>query len=222
MRNYLQSFRVNADRMVIATRRRTPTWLPMAGVCVVAAVLIAVAIIIVTSLIPVYLSKKGANIVVDEDNSVGTIDTVFATDFSSTVGETITDLDSMAKQLNNKMGYSNDVLSVQSGSFGAGDVISSKKRKRQLRNAVSCDSVDTGSSVGKGNKFSIKIVVNKCPKTKCKTVYCIAQCAPEVKVDIQSKIGSTSFNIRTNLGVRTVSCRFCTFGQVVPGNRNKL
>ncbi|CAF1522542.1 unnamed protein product, partial [Adineta steineri] len=116
------------------------------------------------------------------------------------------------------MGYSNGVLSVKSISLETGSITSTKRRKRQLRRlraAVSCNATQASSDVTQGDNLRIIITINECPKTKCKTAYCFTQCVPEIKADIQSKLGSTSFTIVTNLGSYTVSCQFCAFDQVV-------
>ncbi|CAF4412926.1 unnamed protein product, partial [Adineta steineri] len=116
------------------------------------------------------------------------------------------------------MGYTNDVLSVKSVSLETGSITSSKRRKRQLRRlrkAVSCSATEAGSSVSQGDNLRIIITINECPTTKCKTANCLTQCVPTIKADIQSKLGSTSFSIVTNLGSYTVSFQFCTFDQVV-------
>ncbi|CAF4233077.1 unnamed protein product [Adineta steineri] len=59
------------------------------------------------------------------------------------------------------------------------------------------------------------IIINECPKTKCKTAYCITQCILPTKADIQSKLSSTTFTIVTNLASYTVSSRFCGFDVIL-------
>ncbi|CAF1389707.1 unnamed protein product [Adineta steineri] len=143
---------------------------------------------------------------------------LFATDLSTSSGQTVTNDGSLTSQFSAKMGYSNGVLSVKSISLETGSITSTKRRKRQLRRlraAVSCNSTQASSGVSQGDNLRIIITINECPKTKCKTTYCFTQCVPEIKADIQSKLGSTSFTIVTNLGSYAVSCQFCAFNQVV-------
>ncbi|CAF1512018.1 unnamed protein product, partial [Adineta steineri] len=142
---------------------------------------------------------------------------LFATDLSASSGQTVIDDGSLTSQFNTKMGYSNGVLSVKSIALETGSITSTKRRKRQLRRlraAVSCNATQASSGVSQGDNLRIIITINECPKTKCKTAYCFTQCVPEIKADIQSKLGLTSFSIVTNLGSYTVSCQFCVFDQV--------
>ncbi|CAF1296255.1 unnamed protein product [Adineta steineri] len=211
MGNYLQNFRGNTDRATTETTRRAG-WLPIGGICIFLVILFLIAVTIVCSLIPLYLLKKDVNAAVNSDAN---LNMVFATDFRSSTGESVTNVDSLTRQFNDKMGYLNDVLSVKSVSLETGSITSTKKKKRQLRDAVSCNATQAGSSISQGDKIRMIIIINECPKTKCKTAYCITQCILPTKADIQSKLSSTTFTIVTNLASYTVSSRFCGFDVVL-------
>ncbi|CAF4267169.1 unnamed protein product, partial [Adineta steineri] len=211
MGNYLQNFRGNTNRATTETTRRAG-WLPIGGICIFLVILFLIAVTIVCSLIPLYLSKKDVNAAVNSDAN---LNMVFATDFSSSTGESVTNVDSLTRQFNDKMGYPNGVLSVKSVSLETGSITSTKKKKRQLRDAVSCNATQAGSSVSQSDKIRMIIIINECPKTKCKIAYCITQCILPTKADIQSKLSSTTFTIVTNLASYTVSSRFCGFDVIL-------
>jgi hypothetical protein len=69
------------------------------GLCLFFVILFLIASVIVLSLIPIYLSRKGNNIILDNTND-GPINTVFATDLSNSNGYSIVNTDSLAQQVN--------------------------------------------------------------------------------------------------------------------------
>ncbi|CAF1270739.1 unnamed protein product [Adineta steineri] len=122
MGNYLQNFRGNTNRATTETTRRAG-WLPIGGICIFLVILFLIAVTIVCSLIPLYLSKKDVNAAVNSDAN---LNMVFATDFSSSTGESVTNVDSLTRQFNDKMGYPNGVLSVKSVSLETGSITSQR------------------------------------------------------------------------------------------------
>ncbi len=150
--------------------------------------------------------------------------------------------------INQKLDYSTDILSVQSSSFGnIGIQNTNGKKKRQTRQValafsmliekafhivhsfssqISCDATINGSIQG-ANKYyylGIGFYINKCPKTKCITSYCIHKCASEIESEIQSKLTLIAFPLTietTDGAVLLISVQFCFLGQVASGKRDK-
>ncbi|CAF1540647.1 unnamed protein product [Adineta steineri] len=219
MGNYLQNFRRdidddddNEDDDTSREIRRRAGWFPVGCICCCLGLLFVIAVTIICSLIPLFLSKQDVNAAV---NNGAILDMVFATDLSISSAQIVTNGGSLTSQFYKKMGYANGVLTVKSISLETGSITASRTRKRQLRNSVSCSATQAGSSVSESEYLRIIAIVNMCPKTKCKTAYCFTKCVPEIKADILAKLGSTSFSTVTNLGSYIVSSRFCGFDQVV-------
>ncbi|UJR29561.1 hypothetical protein I4U23_010778 [Adineta vaga] len=192
------------------------TWLLVGSVCLAIITLASIVVVVVLSLLPLYLPRKGDDITVGNyAEAQRAVNLVFATDLTNSPQGTISNYNSLARQMNQRLGYSQDILSVRSAIFANSAVTNNnRKKKRQTGVKISCDAVRNGTN--EGANLGMYVHINKCPRSKCLTDQCLEKCVPETKSEIQSKLGSTSysFDIETTNETILVTIQFCILGQV--------
>ncbi|UJR19111.1 hypothetical protein I4U23_022242 [Adineta vaga] len=199
-------------------------WLMVTALCSIPIILLIAACVIVISLLTLYLPERGSDIRPASENDVmKTFNTVFGTNLVAGTENGIVKYDSIAQQINEKLGYTSDILSIISATFGSSQNANGRK-KRQSSAKISCNAAFNGTqqNADNGNSLGLVFRINKCPKTKCLTSYCIGKCASQVQLKIQTVLGSTAFslNIETTAGMLSLSAQFCSTGPSVSGKKD--
>ncbi|CAF1688412.1 unnamed protein product, partial [Adineta ricciae] len=126
------------DRNNIWSRRNrwfTSPWRFLLLLCCMCKVLFSIAAVIIISLIPLYLSRKGDGIKAATDTGdKRLIYTVYAVNSDITESQAITNLGSIGAQTNQFIGYSPNILTTASANYYVGPVtnIGNRRRKREV------------------------------------------------------------------------------------------
>ncbi|CAF1521710.1 unnamed protein product [Adineta ricciae] len=206
------------DRNNIWSRRNrwfTSPWRFLLLLCCMCKVLFSIAAVIIISLIPLYLSRKGDGIKAATDTGdKRLIYTVYAVNSDITESQAITNLGSIGAQTNQFIGYSPNILTTASANYYVGPVtnIGNRRRKREVQSCfkTSCET---------SHKLVIGTYINACPHSNCRTSRCLDACVPKIKTEIQSKMPSTPFlfSITKADGTSsTILAQFCSLDHLVP------